>query len=443
MTKHTLSCLCWVFLLAGIAAAKDYKSEHFIIRSDLDPCCVQFARSNAEAYYKNLQGHYFQKGWQNQLIIYYSKSKADTQKLLAAHGFTPQASDGFYIDTVPAIYIHRLTDDGEAVGCRGLFKQITRHFIQLNFQNAPAWFKEGLLRFLGEQSCIVRGKLIPQGPNPLKQKILKDKIEEGGRTSIRSLYSRATHQQFQNWDIGCHFARAFFYWLYETELLELFLKNTYKGGFRIPVLEVTLSKNYGEKDPIGKANMELLKKFIKKNCYAESFLQDGLKAADQPDKERAFLKALDLKPDYHTARLELAKCYYKSGDYENCRRNLEEILNTPENIECRRSARLMGDTYYNKKDYAKALKYYNKTWEYSDFYEYKYHLAYRIANCHYYLKDQNNASFWYGRFLKWNWQPKSDKASVYYAQKYIELVDAKTAAIQKQKNKKPRTRKRP
>jgi tetratricopeptide (TPR) repeat protein len=159
-------------------------------------------------------------------------------------------------------------------------------------------------------------------------------------------------------------------------------------------------------------------------------LKDGWQTEDQAQKIQAFLKALELKPDYHTARLELAECYCRSKDYEKCRENLKQILDDPESIEYRQAAGLMANTYYNEKDYPKALEYYNKAWEYSDCYEYKYRLAYQIGNCFYYLKDPEGAKQWYKKFLDCNWEPEKMKTSVDYARKYLGCTDTAIDANQ-------------
>jgi len=410
MRKHFHLLFCCALLLSTNALAKTYQSEHFTIHSDLDPCYVQFVQANAEAYYKNLEGRYFQTGWQEPLIIYYSERQSETQQLLNEYGKN-KAAYGHYETSIPAVYAHRLMNDGECSGWGTLFHKITYHFIQINYQDIPEWFKEGLACFLGERTRIIRGKLILEGPNPTGEQISMDKIEKDVGENIKRLFST---EQLHNWDVGYHFARILFYWLYESGQLQEYLMNVQKKGYEFSVLKETVSKPYGTI----KAE---LSEFIKKNCYAEVYLKDGQRTEDEIQKKQAFLKALELKPGYHTAQLELAKCYYHSKDYEKCRENLKQILNDPESIEYRRAARLMGDTYYyNEKDYPKALEYYNKAWEYSDYYEYKYRAAYQIANCHYYLKDPKSTKQWYEKFLDSKWEPESMKPQADYARKYLE-----------------------
>jgi tetratricopeptide (TPR) repeat protein len=381
---------------------------------------VQIVQANAEAYYKNLQGRYFQTGWQKPLTIYYSRTQSDTQQLLNKQGYKADVNYGLYEPNTPAVYVYQFMNNGEFSGWDALFCEITHHLIQQNYRDCPEWFNKGLACFLGEQTLIVKGKLTVGRPNPWREQILRNEIEQDHRPNIRRLFSSSTEQLLNEWDLGCHFARAFFYWLYETGQLEQYLKNVQEKNYELPVLEETVSDSYG------RINVELLK-FIKKDCFAGAYLQDGRQSEDQAQKIQAFLKALELKPDYHTARLELAECYYQNKDYENCRENLKQILDDPESIEYRQAAGLMANTYYNQKDYPKALEYYNKAWEYSDYYEYKYRTAYQIGNCFYYLKDPEGARQWYKKFLDYNWEPEKMKTAVDYAHKYLMSVKAADA----------------
>jgi Tfp pilus assembly protein PilF len=217
--------------------------------------------------------------------------------------------------------------------------------------------------------------------------------------------------------LGCHFARAFFYWLYETNQLKKYLKTVREKGYELPVLEEALSMSYGE------VNVELLK-FIKNDCYAGAYLKDGQDTEDNAQKIQSLKKALELKPDYQLARLELAECYYKNGDRKGCRDNLELILKDPQSAEYRPAACLMAGTYYDEADYSSAFEYYNKAWENSDYYEYKYRLAYKIGNCLYHMQDHECAKKWYKKFLDCKWEQDAMKSGEAYARKYIEFVDA-------------------
>ena len=416
MRKQIFLCFCYILLLITNAFAENCQSDHFIISGDLDPRYMQFVQANAEAYYRNSQGRYFKTGWQKPLTIYYSRTQADTQQLLDKNGHKIKVDYGFYESSAPAVYTHQFMNNGELNGWGTLFHEITHHLVQQNYRDCPEWFNEGLACFLGEQTRIVKGKLTIGGPNPWREQLLRNEIEQGRRPNIKRLFSSST-EQFNEWDLGCHFARALFYWLHETGQLEQYLKTVREKGYELSVFEETVS------EPYVKINAEL-SKFIKKDCYAGAYLKDGRQTEDQAQKIQAFLKALELKPDYQTARLELAECYFRSNDSEKCRDNLKQILDDPESIEYRQAAGLMANTYYNQKDYPKALEYYNKAWEYSDDYEYKYRLAYQIGNCCYHLEDTEGAKQWYKKFLDCKWEKDTMKTAVDYAHKYLASVTA-------------------
>ena len=421
MKKIILLCFCCVFILVTRSPASDYQCEHFIIDSNLEPGYVQFIQANAEAYFKNLKSLYFLRSWREPLLIYYSRTQSDTRELLSKHGHKAEVDYGRYIYKVPAIYTHQFMDSGEHTGWGTLFHEITHHFIQLNYDKPPAWFDEGLASFLGEQTQIVNKRITVGRPNPRREQILRDKIEEGLRPNIKRLFS-TSNEQFDNWDLGRHFARAFFCWLHENGYLKDYLRNVRKKGYELSVLEETVSQTYG------KINVEF-SRFIKQHCYAGAYLQDSRQAEDQTQREQTLLKALELKPDYKAAQLELAKCCYHTKNYEKSRENLEQILDDPECIEYRQAVTLLASTYYAQKNYSKALKHYKIGWKYSDYYEYKYRLAYKIGNCYHHLKNYERAKIWYKKFLDCRWEPESMKAQADYALKYISSEE-NTDAVQ-------------
>ncbi len=415
MNKNIFISFCCTLLFSTGTLAKYPEYNHFTINSDMHPSYVQLIEANAEAFYENLE-QYFQRGWRKPLTIYYSRTQSDTQKLLNEHGLDVQVTCGYYEPNRPAVYAHRFMDNTEPGGWGKLFHQITYHFVRQNFQNPPEWFDEGLACFLGEQTQILKAKLIATGTNPYRPQILMETIEQGRRLSTKRLFS-FSDEQFRNWDGGCQFATTLFYWLSETDQLRQYLSGAQEKGFELSVLEETLGK------PFGRINVELLK-FIKKYCYAEAYLQQARGTEDQAQKKQALLKALEIKPDYHPALLDLAKCYSLTMDNDKSHAYLEQILDDPQSCKYRQAATLMGNNYYNHKDYAKALEYYKKAWEYSDYYEYKYRLAYRIANCCHYLNDTETAAKWYEKFLDCNWEPEKTQTSIEYAREYVGRTNA-------------------
>lgn len=425
MKKQVFLCLCCVLLVYMVAFAEEHKSKHFIIKSDLDTRYVQFVQANAEAYYENLAGRYFQVGWQAPLTIYYSGTQSETQRLLDEQGCQTKVDHGCCVAGMPAVYTHQFMDNGERNGWGPLFGEITHHFIQLNLRDAPQWLTEGLSCFFGEQGHIVKGKLIMGELNSERAQILKERLDEGRRWNITRLFS-ARAEQFFNSDEGRAFTQVFFDWLYETGQLEQYLRSVREKGYELSVLEGAVSRTYG------KINVEL-SRFLKENCDGWAYLGEGRRAGDEALKKEAFLKALELKPDCSGAQMELAKCCCRSKDYEKCGEYLKEILDEPEGIEYQRAAGLMGDACYKEKNYSEALGYYNKAWEYSDYYEYKYRVAYRIGNCYHYLEDPESAKQWYEKFLDCNWEPESTegmKKQVEHARKYIEWANRLTGVRQ-------------
>jgi tetratricopeptide (TPR) repeat protein len=419
MNKQVFLCLCCTILALTTVSAKEYHTDHFTINSDLNPLYVEFIQANAEAYYANMQKQYFEIAWRKPLTIYYSRTQADTQKLLEERGHYANVDRGYYEPNVPAVYTYQLMNNGELNGWDSLFHEITCHFIHQNFQEPPEWFNEGLRCFLRDQTRIVSGKLIVTQPNPEVGQILKSRIDERKRFNIKRLFS-SSKEQLYGWPGGCQFAQVFFYWLNETGQLRQYLQDAQQKGYEVEVLEETLATSFG------KINMELAD-FIEAGCDAAAHLQNARQAEDHAQRQQAFLKVLEIESDYGAARLELAKCYNLAKDYENCRKHLKQIFNDPQSAEFLQAATLMARTYYDQQDYANALEYYNKAWEYSGCYEYKYKLAYRIGNCYYRLENPECATKWYKEFLDCNWEPDKNKAIIDYAKKYVDSADAAQA----------------
>lgn len=414
MIRHLFVPLSWILLTFTSISAETYTTKHFIIESPLDARYVNYIKLNAEAYYKNVSGRYFPKSRTKRLKIYFFRKQSDTQEFLNELGYKDTIGYGMYRNiSEPVIYTHRLMDDGGLSGWGTLFHEITHHFAEQIYGKAPPWFDEGLATFLGEQTRIVKGKLTLGRPNPWRERILRDMIENGQRVNVKFLTTLSTRRKFDKWKPGYHVSRAFFYWLYESNLLDEYLKNVQQKGYGISVLEETAGKSYRE------INKELLA-FIKSHCYPAAYYQDGRLTKDPEQKKKFFEKALEIKPTYQPALLELAGCFYKNKDYEKCRKHLEGILTDVESTKYRAALDLRGDSYYREKNYTQALKDYQRVWEYSDYYEYKHEVAYFIANCFHYLKDKENAKQWYKRFLEENWEPEDDPKWVTYAQDYLQ-----------------------
>jgi tetratricopeptide (TPR) repeat protein len=410
MRIHVILCFGWLLLSFRSGFAETYKSDHFTIHSDLDPRYVQFIQANAEAYYKNIVGQYFQTGGGKPLTIYYSKTQSETFQLLRKHGHKTEAHSSYYVPNEAAIYTHRLTNEGVILEIGTLFHEITHHFVSSNFKDPPAWFNEGLACFLGDETRIVKGGIKVGEPSPKREEELKERTEKGIKPNLKRLFPM-TQKQLYDWPIGYNFSRALFYWLYENRKLEEYLQNVQKDGYELWVLEQTVHKSVNE------INKELLA-FIQKDCYAGAYLRQGWRSRNEAQKREAFLKALQLKPNYRKAKLELALCFYRSGDYKQCRSWLRDILQFPESSEYRDATEYMGHSYYKEGNYTEALEYYQKSLEYSDYYEYKYNLYYGIACCHHNMKDYTKAKKFYKMYLDNNWESEKYPKEVAYAKEY-------------------------
>jgi tetratricopeptide (TPR) repeat protein len=222
----------------------------------------------------------------------------------------------------------------------------------------------------------------------------------------------AKRAKFDDWPEGRAFARAFIYWLDKNGKLKEFLKNTQTQGYKLQSLEAAVKSRYGQ-------IKEYFTEFIKTNCCAGEYLLNAEHADDEKAKREAYLKILQTNPQCHSALLGLAESYNREKDYDKCRENLTHILGAPQSIQFRKAALLTANTYYAQKDYAKALEYYNKAWEYSQLKENKYKLAYQIANCYCHLKEKTSARSWYNTFLTLKWEPEKMMDHVEYAKKYL------------------------
>jgi len=174
----------------------------------------------------------------------------------------------------------------------------------------------------------------------------------------------------------------------------------------------------------GKINVDL-KKFIENDCCTAAYLAEAQDTQDPKQKEMVLQTALKKKPDYSEAQLALARLYYSRGDYLLCSNSLMPLLAKPENIRFLSAARLAAAALYNQNNYAQARDYYQKAWEKSDNYVYRYQLAYKIANCSHYLNEPQVAAQWYNQFLELDFLPDKHQAAVSYAQKYVEAFGQK------------------
>jgi tetratricopeptide (TPR) repeat protein len=419
MKNRLLLIFYWTFLFVPNCLAETYQTNHFIIQTDIEPQYVEFIKVNLDAYYENIIGNYFDKGWDKPLLIYYSQKQSDTQQLLLEHGKQgkikydgDKIGYGIYIHELPAIYTHREMNDGSFSGWGTLFHETTHHFVALNCNNPPSWFNEGLACILAEQSRIIKGKLLIGKPNPWREYALREMLEKGKQINVKYLMSLSSGQFYSDKN-NYHFIRAFFYWLYETGQLKPYIQNVRRLGYTPSALETTTGKSC---DVI---NNELLE-FIKKNCYAGAYLQQARITRDVNEKMSLFLKSLELKPDYGAAWLEIARCHMDMADIVKCRDDLQHIINGPVSAEYPEAFLLMGHSFYKVGDYRKAAEYYRQVVDYAAYNEYICEVYYWLANCYDYLKNYKLALQMHAKFLETNWESNRLNKLVDFSKKYVE-----------------------
>ena len=93
-----------------------------------------------------------------------------------------------------------------------------------------------------------------------------------------------------------------------------------------------------------------------KNAYFQKGLGQALLALGQPgDAIAAFRKALDLNPYYVDVRNDLGTALLLAGQREEGKRELLKVYNEPMNPRPDITARNIGQAYFDEKDYANAL----------------------------------------------------------------------------------------
>jgi len=419
MIKRTILFFLLVLLYPASTYAKRYLGARFVFESNVDSRVVENMRKKADLFYDALITNYSLSGWLSPLTVYYSKNESQTNQLLSKYGFIYLKGNSYYKTGSASVYIHQADKNKEPCGPGMLYYGITRHFIAENFKNAPEWFKEGLSRLFEEQAGIIDGTLIISDPEPGTNFALKEKLDKGSRPNVKILFTWTTPDKIQGYDYGYHLAQTFFYWLHTRNQLGAYLKNVQKNisksGYDIAILESTLSMDFG------KINIELLD-FLNKVCYAEAYLTQAVDTNDPTQKKEALVKALEHKQDYNKARLELVKYFHDVSEMQHCKDHLKKMLSSPVSPEHISAAVLLGNVFYIEKDYVKACEYYTKAWNYATNYDYRYRIAYRLANSYNHLKKSDSASKWYKTFLADKWNADDMKLCSDYAQRYIDYA---------------------
>lgn len=432
MRAHLLFISALSILLgAGGVAAEElaFVTKHFRVQSAMDSRYATYVSRNAEAFYDNMTPQYFPKGFTDPLVIEYSTHQSESRKKLASLGLDDDINYGKYVgylDTTegkePTLFTHRVMDGGRLSGWGTLFHEIVHHFIAINHTEAPTWFNEGLASFLGERTRIVKGAITVGRPNPWREKILRELIEDGWTPDVEEM-ANFSSTRFYDDEQAYPFARTLFYWLHHSGKLDSYLKIVKSDGYSIDILAKIAGSS------IEQINQDLLK-FIQDYCLPASYIFDADNEEDGHKKELLLRKAIALQPEDashdHLARIRLAEYfYYEAKNNEQCRRVLSIILNDEGSQYFYKVMWLMGDIAYSEDKYNKAIEYYKRSLEYTDYYEHGPWLLYWIGSSHLGLKDLSTAKIWYEQYLKEEWEPQRNHKWVDSAQKLLQWFAAK------------------
>ncbi len=390
------------------------------VEGDFNDKLIQIISDNANDCFNSLNETYFQTESVKPLKIYLLKTQADVQKLGEDNG--PSASseslqtrsdrDWFYVYSVPAVYTYISSADSNHITLEPLFSSIVENFIAQRFDDAPLWFRSGLVSFFSTNARIDNGKFVPAGPCPRAGLALKAEVEADIRLNIKKLYI-SSDERYREWPTGPYLADALFSWLYKNGYLANYINLVKDKGYELEVLEEATGSS------AGKLNIDL-KKYIESECCTAAYLAEAQDAQEPQEKEKFLLEAIKKIPDYPEAQLALARLYYGQGNYQACQTALGPLLAEPQDSRYLPAARLAAEVQYDLGNYAQARDYYQKAWDKAEDYVYKYQLAYKIANCCHYLNEPKTAAQWYNRFLELDFQSDRHPSAVSYAKKYVE-----------------------
>ena len=189
--------LCFVFLPLAPVSAENYESSNFTLTTDLDSQYAKLIVKKIEAFYSAVSKEFALAPCQS-LHIYYSKTQADTQKLLDQYGHKVKVRCAYFTPETSAVYAHQYLDDGQPCGIDAVFNEISQSIVACNFENCPPWFCQGLASFIGEERHVVKDRLTAVEPNPWRRTDFKrqnrnnDKAEH--KTPLPDFYHRAIQQ---------------------------------------------------------------------------------------------------------------------------------------------------------------------------------------------------------------------------------------------------------
>lgn len=406
-------------VFSGTVVAVNYTTEHFIISSDLDPCFVESASKKAELCYDSLLEAYFDRGWDQEppLTVYYSDNENESKSLVKKAGLDAGTIENGYVPGTECLYVFRLYEDGSVAEDSLFFGGIARYFVEKNYKTELTWFKSELSYFLSKNLVLVNGDIRLTRPMILCCGKLEGQIsQENIATNMQNLLSSSL-EKYKSWDVAHPFTQAFFSWLYDRDLLKKYLLDVQTKGHRHKTLIDTAGISYAE------IKTDLIR-FIGNYCQFQKKITMAEQTDDFFEKEQFLEEAYTLIPDVNAANMEIAKVYYENSEYEPCLKKLEPAIDNEDNVDNWQALKMTANVYYRQKEYDKAVQYYEKLWKISADYEYKYRIAYQIANCYYYQSNKYTAKKWYEKFLQSKWLAGDMQKCEDYAKKILQ--DKKT-----------------
>ena len=416
--KITFLLRAIVFLeivFSGVAIAVDYTTEHFIISSDLDPCFIECAGKKAELCYDALLDAYFDRGWDQEpaLQVYYNDQPSQSEALMINLGLDPAKAENGYVPGADCLYVSRLDKDANVAEDGLLFGGIARHFIEKNYKTELAWFKNELSSFLSKSLVVVNGHVKLTKPMISCCKKLEGQIDqESISINMRNLLSSGL-EKYKSWDIAHPFTQVFLSWLYDRDLLKRYLLDVQTKGHRHKTLVEAAGIGYGQ------IKSDLIV-FIDNYCKLQKNFELARKTDDFFKREQLLEDAYQFTPDANVLDMELAKIYYENDDYQPCLKKLKSAIDDVDNVNNWQALKMAANVYYRQKEYDNAVGYYERLWEISIDYPYKYRIAYQIANCYYYQGSKYNAKRWYEVFLRSKWLTSDMQKCQEYAEKILQ-----------------------
>lgn len=384
-------------------------ASRFEIKTELEENHAEMVSEKCEQYYKALFSNYFERSF-SKLVIHYQKDKDSFRETVYDNHLKMEELPDLYASSIPAAYVSSIKNAEDE-----LLRQVTRHFIEVNLENTPYWFKNELCKFFSENACFKDDEVVFREPNYKYYQPIKKNVAEGKRLIVKKLfpYSDST---FMNWELGSPFAQTFFYWLSENNYFKIYLKNISEYGYKLETLEKTLG------EPFGKINKNL-GDYYERDFTEQRRLYEAQKIVDLKERKETLIKLAEDFPYYDKARLELLKTYFRGKDYFKAIEIGESLISDPDSAYYEDALKYTANAYLKNLEYDKALDLYNKLWEERGVCLENYKLAYVIGNCYVYLDDIQQAKKWYEIFLNNRWKKTELEKQAQYAEKFIQEMN--------------------